>query len=484
MTRQRTPSQDRTEYSQNTYYSHITRGDAYHPKQEPAPSQHTDYGNQTTNQSTNVAPCRYTPSPNHTQYSAQDTDHCGTLHHEAPHCDNRDDSPGTGPQTETIAAEITQPSPPEDHTHEAALSVSSGTSSTAMDIHSLLPTPPEPHDPPLESLPSGLDISTNRDPMDLDNDPLQDSIQRVLQVAADAHQQPTWSLYRALNEADQRITSTGSNRDPGAYIQALRRDIHNAQQQSPEGVVVQGRECKTGAWTNLTWAPHAEEALDFIQESDAPPPATLEETAEALVLTLHSCPRGHTIVLHDKTGPPYARTATCQLSIAATGEANLEWKPEREDDEYTLVHATRHGRREEKEPTPEPAATPPTETNPPTLDPVPTAGPCPHPSGAQYLAVHGGYIRGTHATRLDQVRNGRPGGTHGPAGRHVLHNLGRHSAGRRHRSAGYDRSSHVRRRFQTRAPVWRQQKPRHHERHPGLPQLVHSAKHPPPHPAR
>ena len=52
--------------------------------------------------------------------------------------------------------------------------------------------------------------------------------------------------------------------------------------------MVQGRETKTGAWTNLTRAPHAEEALDLIQESDAPPPATLEETAEALVLTLHS----------------------------------------------------------------------------------------------------------------------------------------------------------------------------------------------------
>ena len=304
VTRQRTPSQDCTEYSQNTYYSHITRGDAYDPKQDPAPSQHTDYSDRTTNQSTNAAPCRRTPSPNHTEYSAQDTDHCGTPQRESPHCDNRDDSPEPGPQTETMAAEITQPSPPEDHTHEAPLSVSSGTSGTAMDIHSQLPTPPEANDPPLESLPSGLDISTNHDPMDLDNDPLQDSIQRVLQVAADAHQQPTWSLYRALNEADQRITSTGSNRDPGAYIQELRRDIHNAQQQSPEGVVVQGRETKTGARTNLTRAPHAEEALDFIQESDAPPPATLEETAEALILTLHSWTRGHTIVLHDKTGPP------------------------------------------------------------------------------------------------------------------------------------------------------------------------------------
>ena len=188
------------------------------------------------------------------------------------------------------------------------MSVSSGTSGTAMETHSQLSAPPEAHDPPLESLPCGLQVSANHDPMDLDNDPLRESIERVLQVAADAHQRPTWSLNRALNETDQRMMHTGSNRDPGAYIQELRRDMQNAQQQSPEGVVVQGRETKTGAWTNLTGAPHAKELLAFIQESDTPPPATLEETAAALVLTLHSWTRGHTIILHDKTGPPYACT--------------------------------------------------------------------------------------------------------------------------------------------------------------------------------
>ena len=136
--------------------------------------------------------------------------------------------------------------------------------------------------------------------------------------------------------------------------------MQNAQQQSPEGVVVQGREIKTGAWTNLTGAPRAQEALTFIQESDAPSPATLEETAAALVLTLHSWTPGHTIVLHDKTGPPYERTATCRPTTASTGEAHLESTPQREDDEYTLVHATQHGHRatEKKEPTPQPAPTP------------------------------------------------------------------------------------------------------------------------------
>ena len=202
--------------------------------------------------------------------------------------------------------------------------------------------------------------------MDLDNDPLQESIQRVLQAVTAAHQRPTWSLYRALNETDQRITGTGENRDPGAYIQELQQDIQDARQQSPEGVVVLRRVSKTGAWTNLAGSPHAQEALPFIQESDAPPPATHQETAAALVLTLHSWTRGRTIVLHDKTGPPYARTATCRPTNASTGEAHLEWTPEREDDEYTLVHATRHRNRvaERKEPTPELTATPLTKPAP------------------------------------------------------------------------------------------------------------------------
>ena len=90
-------------------------------------------------------------------------------------------------------------------------------------------------------------------------------------------------------------------------------------------------------------------------------PATLEETGESVVLGLHSWTRGHTIVLHDKTAPPYARTATCSPTTASMGEAHLEWTLEREDDEYTLVHATRHGHRaiEKEDPTPKPAATPP-----------------------------------------------------------------------------------------------------------------------------
>ena len=271
------------------------------PEQDPNPAQHTDYSDRTTNRTTSTTRCRRTPSH---EYSAQNTDHCSTPQLEAQHHGDRDNAPGPEPQTGPLVTEKTQPSAPEDHTHGAPLSVSSGTSDTAMETHSQLSTPPEAPYPPLESLPSGPDVFANHDPMDLDNDPLQESIQRVLQVAAAAHQRPTWSLYRALNETDQRITGTGENRDPGAYIQELRRDLQNTEQQLPEGVVVQGWETKTGAWTNLTGAPRAQEALTFIQESDAPPPTTLEETAAALVLTVHSWTRGHTIVLHDKTDPP------------------------------------------------------------------------------------------------------------------------------------------------------------------------------------
>ena len=78
VTRQRTPSQDRTEYSQNTNYSHITRGGVYDPEQNPNLSQHTDYSDRTMDLSANATPRRRTPSPDRTEYSAQDTDHCGT----------------------------------------------------------------------------------------------------------------------------------------------------------------------------------------------------------------------------------------------------------------------------------------------------------------------------------------------------------------------------------------------------------------------
>ena len=97
----------------------------------------------------------------------------------------------------------------------------------------------------------------------------------------------------------------------------------------------------------------------MIQESDAPPSATREGTAAAPVLTLDSWPQGRTIVPHDKTGPPYARYATCRPTNASAGEAHLEFTPEREDHKYTLVHATCHGNRvaDRKKQPPEPTTT-------------------------------------------------------------------------------------------------------------------------------
>ena len=111
--------------------------------------------------------------------------------------------------------------------------MSSGKSSTALETHSQVSTPAEAINPPPESLPSGLDIPVTHEPMDLDNDPLQHSIQRVLQAAAPVHQRPTWSLYRALNETDQRITGTEGNQNPGRYIHELQQGIQDARQQSP-----------------------------------------------------------------------------------------------------------------------------------------------------------------------------------------------------------------------------------------------------------
>ena len=226
-----------------------------------------------------------------------------------------------------------------------------------METNSQVSAPAEATNPPLESVPSGLDVPAIHELMDLDNDPLQNRIQSVLQAATAAHQRPSWSLYRALNETDQRKRGTEENRDPGVYIQELRRDIQKAHLQSLEGVVVQGRVSKTGASTNLAESPQAQEALTFIQESVAAPPANNEETAAAVVLTLHCWTRGHNIVLHDKTGPPYARTATCRPTNVCTGEAHLEWTREREDDEYTRVHASR-------------------QRHPPKGDQLPNTGPC------------------------------------------------------------------------------------------------------------
>ena len=193
---------------------------------------------------------------------------------------------------------------PADHTHEASLSVSNGTSNTTLETHSRVSTPADATNPPPKLLPSGLDIPVTDEPMDLDNDPLQDSIQRVLQAATAVHQRPTWSFYRALNETDQRITGTEGSWDPGAYIPKLRHGIEDTCQQSPEGVVVQRQVSKTGSWTNLAGSRHAQQAFTLNQESDATPPATHVETAAALVLTLHSWTRGHTIVLHEKISTP------------------------------------------------------------------------------------------------------------------------------------------------------------------------------------
>ena len=195
------------------------------PQQDHTSSQRTDYSGRVTNGTTSTTPCRRTLSQARTEYSAQNTDHCHTPQFKAQHHDNGDNVPGPEQQTAPLTMEATQPRAPRDHTHEASLSVSSGTSSTALEAHSQVSTPAEAPNPARESVTSGLVILANQKPMDVDNEPLQDSGQRVLQAAAAAHQRCTWTLYRALNETDQRITGTEENRDPGAYIQELRPDI-------------------------------------------------------------------------------------------------------------------------------------------------------------------------------------------------------------------------------------------------------------------
>ena len=93
------------------------------PKQDHDPSQHTDYSNRTTNRATNTTLCRRTPSHDRTEYSAQNTGHCHTPQHEVHHHGDRDNTPRPDPQTVPLVTETTQPRAPEDHTHQAPLSV-------------------------------------------------------------------------------------------------------------------------------------------------------------------------------------------------------------------------------------------------------------------------------------------------------------------------------------------------------------------------
>ena len=67
---------------------------------------------------------------------------------------------------------------------------------------------------------SGQDI--NNDPMQLEDNPVRDSIQRVLRLATEARapQETTWSMYGPLYAAQRQITWTSDeNPDPQAYAE-------------------------------------------------------------------------------------------------------------------------------------------------------------------------------------------------------------------------------------------------------------------------
>ena len=107
------------------------------------------------------------------------------------------------------------------------------------------------------------------------------------------------------------------------------------------------------------------------------------------------------------------------------------------------MHATRHGHRttEKKEPTPEPARTRP-------LRPASRHWTLYQQlAHARTLAEHSiqPYTDAAYVERMlqDCTKYGGPGGTHGPTGYHVPHNMGRRSARRGHWGTGYDRSHHV-----------------------------------------
>ena len=112
----------------------------------------------------------------------------------------------------------------------------------------------------LLTLPSDLDIQD--DTMQLDDDPVRDSIQRILRLAteAPAPQRTTLSLYAVLDAAQSEITRTTN-----AYAQRLQRCMQEADKQPPTGVITQGQLSITASWMELTEARHAQEVLDHMQ---------------------------------------------------------------------------------------------------------------------------------------------------------------------------------------------------------------------------
>ena len=182
------------------------------PEQNQHQSQRTDYSDRTTNRTTNTTPCRRTTSDDRTEYSAQNTDHCGTPQHEAQHHSDQNNPPRPEPQTMPLVTKTKQPSAPEDHTHEAPLSVSSVTSDTAIETHSQLSTPPEAPQPPLESLPNGLDASANQNPMDPNNDST--AGQHPTRTAGSGRRAPTTHMEPVPGTQRNRATDNGNRRKP------------------------------------------------------------------------------------------------------------------------------------------------------------------------------------------------------------------------------------------------------------------------------
>ena len=137
-------------------------------------------------------------------------------------------------------------------------------------------------------------------------------------------------------------TAAGESHDPEAYTPTKGRCIQEAHQQQAEGVPVQRRVSRVRSWMELADLQHAEEAWEYIQESDGPPASMHKETAAGLILVLQSWTWNHTITLHENMVPPYARTATCRPDTAARCQVNLVWTPTQKNSEYTLVHTIRN----------------------------------------------------------------------------------------------------------------------------------------------
>ena len=176
------------------------------PQQSQHPSQHTDYSDRATDYSANAtSTCRQTPSPDRPEYSTRNTTY-STQPLPPSRCpDTRNDEQQQQQQVTALTTEAVQSqdnhtrgkqtdscNTPDAPSDAQMIPSQTSTHSSIMDVDAKNDPRRQQSAPP--TLPSGLDIHDYT--MQLDNDPVWDSIQRALRLAteAPAPERTKWSL--------------------------------------------------------------------------------------------------------------------------------------------------------------------------------------------------------------------------------------------------------------------------------------------------